>query len=55
MNAEWMAWRGPHCIGYVRHYFKIRNVEDPLYRKANRALCRYWIKQERLRRRAAAH
>jgi len=50
--AEWMAWRGPHCIGYIRLYFRTRNVRNPLYRKCNRALCRYWIRQERLRRNA---
>jgi hypothetical protein len=49
--AEWEAWRGPHCLGYVRHYFQIRNVEHPLYRKMNRALCRYWIARLREQRR----
>lgn len=48
--AEWETWRGPHCIGYIRIYFKTRNVREPLYRKRNRALCRYWIRQERRRR-----
>lgn len=57
MISEAPAWtvRGPNCIGYIRIYFKTRNARNPLYRRANRALCRYWIRQERLRRNAATH
>jgi len=52
--AEWEAWKdGPNPLGYIRIYFQTRNSRHPLYRKANRALCRYWIKQERLRRSCA--
>lgn len=47
---EWRAWRGPHCAGYIRLYWRTRNCRNPLYRKVNRALLRYWIRQERLRR-----
>lgn len=48
--AEWEAWRGPNILGYIRLYFSKRNVGNPLYRRGNRAMCRYWIRQERLRR-----
>ena len=43
-------WRGPDTIGYIRVYWQTRNVQNPLYRKANRAMLRYWIRQERRKR-----
>lgn len=43
-------WREPNAIGYVRLYFQVRNCQNPLYARANRAMCRYWIRQERRRR-----
>lgn len=43
-------WRGPDTLGYIRNYWRVRNCANPLYRKANRAMLRYWIRQERMRR-----
>jgi len=45
--TEHEYWRAPNAIGYVRIYFRSRNAQNTIYRKANRALCRYWIRQAR--------
>lgn len=44
MNLDWPQ---PNAIGYVKIYFQSRNARHPLYRRTNRALCRYWIRQAR--------
>ena len=42
-------WQPPNALGYVRIYFRTRNAQHPVYRRANRAMCRYWIRQARRR------